>query len=122
MFMENNSIGLTAQIVSAHVASNNVSSDQLPTLIREVYGALASVDTAPTEAIPSEPVVTAKKSVFADHIVCMDCGKSLKMLKRHLSADHNMTPAQYRSKWGLPASYPMVSSEYASQRSQLANG
>lgn len=118
--MEHRLIDLTAQIVSAHVAANDVSAGELPTLIRQVHQALVSADTPPVEPIRSEPAVTAKKSVFADHILCMDCGKSFKMLKRHLATDHDLTPEQYRSKWGLPASYSMVAADYASARSQLA--
>jgi predicted transcriptional regulator len=113
-------ISLTAQIVSAHVAANEVSSTELPALIRHVHQALSSVDKEPTQLPRSEPAVSAKKSVFPDHIVCMDCGKSFKTLKRHLSSDHDLTPEQYRAKWNLPATYPIVAAEYASQRSQLA--
>jgi predicted transcriptional regulator len=120
MFLEDIFISLTAQIVSAHVAANEVPAAELPALIRHVHQALASVDKEPAQPPRSEPAVNAKKSVFPDHIVCMDCGKSFKTLKRHLSSDHDLTPEQYRAKWNLPASYPIVASEYASQRSQLA--
>jgi predicted transcriptional regulator len=118
--VEDQIINLTAQIVSAHVAANDVSADQLPALIRDVYQAFATVGQAPVEPIKPEPAVTAKKSVFADHIICLDCGQSFRMLKRHLSTDHQMTPDQYRSKWELPPSYPMVAAEYAATRSKLA--
>jgi predicted transcriptional regulator len=118
--LENEIIGLTAQIVSAHVAANDVSLDQLPALIRSVHQTLVSVAQASVEPIKPEPAVALKKSVFADHILCLDCGQSFKMLKRHLSADHQMTPDQYRTKWGLPPSYPMVAPEYAAARSKLA--
>jgi len=113
-------ISLTAQIVSAHVAANEVSTTELPALIRQVHQALTSVDKEPAQPARSEPAVSAKKSVFADHIICMDCGRSFKTLKRHLSSDHDMTPEQYRAKWNLPASYPIVAADYALQRSQLA--
>jgi predicted transcriptional regulator len=113
-------ITLTAQIVSAHVAANDVSLIQLPAIIRDVYQALATVAQASAEPTKPVPSVDAKKSVFADHIVCLDCGQSLKMLKRHISAEHQMTPDEYRAKWGLPPSYPMVASEYAAARSKLA--
>ncbi len=113
-------ISLTAQIVSAHVSANEVPAAELPALIRNVHQALASVDKEPVQPPRSEPAVSAKKSVFADHIICMDCGKSFKTLKRHLSSDHDLTPEQYRAKWNLPASYPIVAADYASQRSQLA--
>lgn len=118
--MEIEIISLTAQIVSAHIANNDVSADQLPRLIRDVHGTLATVGQTPPEAPNAEPAVDVKKSVFADHILCLNCGQSFKMLKRHISADHQMTPDQYRAEWNLPASYPMVAPEYAAERSKLA--
>jgi predicted transcriptional regulator len=111
---------LTAQIVSAHVANNNVAVDQLAGLIREVYQMLATVEQVPVDPIKAEPAVEVKKSVFADHILCLDCGQSFKMLKRHISTDHQMTPDEYRAKWDLPPTYPMVAAEYAATRSNLA--
>jgi MucR family transcriptional regulator, transcriptional regulator of exopolysaccharide biosynthesis len=111
---------LTADIVSAHIANNEVSRDLLPTLIRDVHQALATVGQAPAEPITAKPAVDVKKSVFPDHIVCLECGASMKMLKRHLATDHGMTPDEYRAKWGLPHTYPMVAPEYAATRSQLA--
>jgi predicted transcriptional regulator len=113
-------ITLTADIVSAHIANNDVAADQLPDLIREVHQVLSTVGQAPAEPIKAEPAVAVKKSVFSDHILCLDCGASFKMLKRHLSADHQMTPEEYRAKWNLPPSYPMVAPEYAATRAQLA--
>ena len=118
--MENHIISLTAQIVSAHVAANNISVGQLPGLIRDVHGALSTAGQAPAEPIKAEPAVAVKKSVFTDRILCLDCGAGLKMLKRHLARDHQMTPEEYRAKWSLPASYRMVAAEYAATRSQLA--
>jgi predicted transcriptional regulator len=118
--MEDKIISLTAQIVSAHIAGNDVSADQLPRLIRDVHKALATVEQAPVEPAEVEPAVAPKKSVFADHILCLDCGGSFKMLKRHIRSDHKMTPDQYRAKWNLPASYPMVAPDYAATRAQLA--
>ena len=118
--MENEIIGLTAQIVSAHVAANDISVGQLPGLIRGVHQALTTAGQAPAEPIKAEPAVAVKKSVFADHILCLACGKSFRMLKRHISTDHQMTPEEYRAKWGLPMSYPMVAAEYAATRSKLA--
>jgi len=118
--MDNQILSLTAQIVSAHVANNDVAAPQLPAFIRGVYQALATVGKAEVEPIRVEPAVTVKKSVFADHIVCLDCGKSFKMIKRHLSTDHQMTPEEYRAKWDLPPSYSMVAANYAATRSQLA--
>jgi predicted transcriptional regulator len=115
-----NIINLTAQIVSAHVASNAVTAQQLPAFIREVHQALVNVGKVGPEPIKSEPAVAVKKSVFADHILCLDCGGSFKMLKRHLSTEHQLTPEEYRAKWGLPPSYSMVAANYAATRSQLA--
>ena len=118
--MEDKIVRLTARIVSAHIANNNVSVDQLPGLIRDVHQALATVGQAPAEPLKTEPAVDVKKSVFPDHIICLECGASMKMLKRHLATDHQLTPDQYRAKWGLPPTYPMVAPEYAATRSQLA--
>ena len=111
---------LTAQIVSAHIANNNVAAQQLPALIRGVHLALATVGQASVEPIKREPSVAVKKSIFSDHILCLDCGGSFKMLKRHIGADHDMTPDEYRTKWDLPSSYPMVAPDYAATRSKLA--
>jgi predicted transcriptional regulator len=113
-------LGLTAQIVSAHVSNNSVSPDALPSLIQEVYRTLAGVGKEPTEPERPQPAVPIKKSVFADHIVCLEDGKKLKMLKRHLKTAYNMTPDQYRERWGLPPDYPMVAPNYARHRSSLA--
>jgi predicted transcriptional regulator len=118
--MENQIVTLTAQIVSAHIAANDVAAVQLPGLIRDVHQALSTAGEAAAEPVKLEPAVAVKKSVFADHILCLDCGKGFKMIKRHLSTDHQMTPAEYRAKWGLPSSYPMVAAEYAAKRSKLA--
>ena len=97
--------------MSAHVAANDVLPDQLPALIRDVHEALSTVGQAPAEPVKAEPAVAANRSVFADHILCLDCGGNFKMLKRHLSTDHQTTPEQYRIKWGLPPSYPIVAPE-----------
>ena len=101
-------LNLTARIVAAHVGNNAVRADQLPTLIREVHRTLATVGEAPAEGIKAEPVVEVKKSVFADHLVCLGCGRSFKTLKKHLGSEHAMTAEQYRAKYGLPRGYPMV--------------
>lgn len=114
-------LGLTAQIVSAHAANNDVDTGVLPSVIRVVYDTLSTIDNAP--AAPAEkpqPAVPIRKSVFPDYIVCLEDGKRLKMLKRHLSSSFNLTPEQYREKWGLEASYPMVAPNYAERRSTLA--
>jgi predicted transcriptional regulator len=113
-------LGLTAQIVSAHVSNNSVSPDALPSLIQDVYKTLADVGKEPVQPDKPQPAVPVKKSVFADHIVCLEDGKKLKMLKRHLRTAYNLTPEQYRERWGLAPDYPMVSSNYAKQRSSLA--
>ena len=118
--MDGQIITLTADIVSAHVANNDVAVNQLADLIREVHQMLATVDQVSVDPIKAEPAVAVKKSVFADHILCLDCGQSFKMLKRHLSTDHQMTPEQYRAKWNLPPTYSMVAAEYAATRSKLA--
>jgi predicted transcriptional regulator len=114
-------LSLTAQIVSAHVAHNSTSAEELPALIQSVFRTLAGAGTDTALPTPRpEPAVPVKKSVFADHIVCLEDGKKLKMLKRHLSSAYNMTPEQYRERWGLSADYPMVAPDYAKQRSTLA--
>ena len=113
-------LGLTAQIVSAHVTKNTVSVEELPTLIREVHKTLAALGDAPPETSALVPAVPVTKSVFPDYIVCLDCGKQMTMLKRHLMTEHGQTVDQYRAKWSLPASYPMVAPNYAETRSNLA--
>src|SRR5690242_19103898 len=100
--MPNIILDLTAQIVSTHVSKNAVPADQLPTLIAQVRHALAMVGQAPVQAIYSEPAVPAKKSVFADHLICLSCGKQFKTLNRHLMTDHKLSPDQYRERFGLP--------------------
>ena len=113
-------LGLTAQIVSAHVSNNTINPDALPALIQDVYRTLANVgrDAAPVDR--PQPAVPIKKSVFPDHIVCLEDGKKLKMLKRHLKTAYDMTPEQYRDRWALAADYPMVAPNYARHRSSLA--
>ena len=114
-------LALTAQIVSAHVKANPVAADMLPDLIRDVHRAVAGLGAAPA-ATPErpQPAVPIKKSVFPDFIICLEDGKKLKMLKRHLMSSYNMTPEQYRERWGLGADYPMVAPNYAQHRSSLA--
>src|ERR1700722_7867341 len=111
---------LAVQIVSAHVQHNKVQSDELPAFIQQIYKTLQSVGSEPAVQDKPAPAVAVKKSVFDDHVICLDCGKKLKMLKRHLMTDHSMTPEQYRERWGLGRDYPMVAPEYASKRSALA--
>ena len=113
-------LGLTAQIVSAHVTKNPVPIDEFPALIREVYKTLSSVGDVAVPAGAPKPSVPVTKSVFPDYIVCLEDGKQMTMLKRHLMTEHNMTVDQYRAKWGLPSNYPMVAPNYAETRSTLA--
>lgn len=111
----------TTEIVAAHVSNNTVAVGDLPDLIKQVYSTLASVETgaAPVAERP-QPAVPIKRSVTPDYIVCLEDGKKLKMLKRHLKTAYNMSPEEYRERWGLPADYPMVAPNYAAQRSSLA--
>jgi predicted transcriptional regulator len=111
---------LTAQIVSAQVATNDLAVQRLPEFIRAVYQTLATVGQTVIEPPKADPAVSVKKSIFPDRIVCLDCGGSFKMLKRHISTDHQMKPNEYRTKWGLSHDYPMVAAEYAAARSKLA--
>ena len=114
---------LMAKIVSAHIRRNQLAAAVLPELIQSVYRSLATAGMAGTSEPAPEPLTPAvpiRKSVFPDHIVCLEDGQKLRMLKRHLQTSHGMTPEQYRRKWGLPAAYPMVAPNYASHRSSLA--
>lgn len=114
-------ITLTSDIVAAHVSNNSVSADEVATLIGSVYSALAGLgeEPAPAPAAP-EPAVSVRSSVKKDAITCLDCGKKMKMLRRHLSSEHDTTPGEYREKWGLAADYPMVAPDYAETRRDLA--
>ena len=112
---------LTADIVAAHVSNNSVAVNDLPNLIQNVHSALLGISGSSGGAEPKpEPKVSIRSSVKPDYIVCLEDGKKLKMLKRHLSTHYNMTPEQYRQKWGLSADYPMVAPNYAEQRRTLA--
>jgi predicted transcriptional regulator len=112
---------LTVKIVSAYVSNNNLPVSEIPTVIRSVRDALTTANQPAVEPVEElKPAVPIKKSVTADYIVCLEDGKRLKMLKRHLMSSYNMTPDQYRTKWGLPADYPMVAPNYAKSRSELA--
>jgi predicted transcriptional regulator len=114
-------IMLTSDIVAAHVSNNSVAVADVPTLIQAIYGALASLggESSVTAAAP-EPAVSVRSSIKKDHLVCLEDGKKMKMLKRHLMTDHGMTPAEYRARWGLASDYPMVAPEYAERRRELA--
>jgi len=114
-------LGLTAQIVSAHVSHNPVPASELPGLIQEVFRTLSGVGTAPAaEPERPQPAVPIKKSITPGYLICLEDGKKLKMLKRHLKTAYNLSPEQYRERWGLPADYPMVAPDYAKHRSSLA--
>lgn len=115
-------ITLTADIVAAHVSNNSVAVSDLATLIANVHGALSGLGGKPEpEPEPKqEPAVSVRSSIKPDYIVCLEDGKKLKMLKRHLMTHYQMTPEQYRTKWNLPADYPMVAPNYAEQRRTLA--
>lgn len=113
-------LGLTAQIVSAHVSNNTVAPEALPSLIQQVYQTLSGVGRQAAPPSRPEPAVPVKKSVSSDYIVCLEDGMKLKMLKRHLRTAYNMTPEQYRERWDLAHDYPMVAPNYAKQRSSLA--
>jgi predicted transcriptional regulator len=118
-------LGLTAEIVSAHVSNNSVSVTDLPNLITEVHRTLATLGTsAPASPAPEPakqaPAVPVKKSITPDYLVCLEDGRKMKMLKRHLQTSYGMSPEQYREKWGLGSDYPMVAPNYAKIRSSLA--
>ncbi len=114
-------LSLTTNIVAAHVSNNTVSVNDLPQIIREVYDTLSNVGAAEErETEKPTPAVPIKKSVTPDYIICLEDGKKLKMLKRHLKTAYNLTPEEYRERWGLPPDYPMVAPNYAKQRSKLA--
>jgi predicted transcriptional regulator len=114
-------IALTADIVSAHVSNNSVPLGELPALIQNVHGALHGLgrETA-APVVKQEPAVSIRASVKPDYIVCLEDGKKLKILRRHLQTHYQMTPEQYRAKWNLPADYPMVAPNYTEQRRSLA--
>ena len=115
-------ITLTSDIVAAHVSNNSVTVEDVPQLISNVYGALAGLgQAAPApEAEPLKPAVSVRASVKPTHIVCLDCGMELKMLKRHLMTHHGMSPDDYRARWNLPGDYPLVAPNYAETRRELA--
>ena len=113
---------MAVDVVSAYVSNNPLPAGQIPDVINTVYTSLASLDGSPVEskAEALKPAVSVKKSVNPDFIICLEDGKKLKMLKRHLRTTYNMTPDEYRAKWGLPPDYPMVAPSYAAQRSDFA--
>lgn len=114
---------LTAKLVSAFAVRNRVSAADLPEVFAIIHAALLRLGTPSMEsdsAVPVVPAVPIRKSVHTDHVVCLECGQSFKMLKRHLKTDHALSPEAYRQKWGLPASYPMVAPSYARTRAEVA--
>jgi predicted transcriptional regulator len=114
-------ITLTADIVTAHVANNNVDVSALPSLISSVHTALTGLgQAAPVEEVRPQPAVSVRSSVKNDHIVCLECGTKMKMLKRHLMTDHGLSPEDYRARFGLSADYPLVAPDYAEKRRELA--
>ena len=118
----NDLLGLTSEIVAAHASKNSVSLADLPHLIREVYRSLASLGQPQVAPAPErqQPAVPVKKSITPGYLICLEDGKHLKMLKRHLQTSYGMTPDQYRERWGLAPDYPMVAPDYAQRRSDLA--
>jgi predicted transcriptional regulator len=117
-----NTINLATDIVAAYVSNNSVASSDLPALIQEVVNALTriSAGTVEPEPEPVKPAVPVKKSVTPEYIICLEDGKKFKSLKRHLRTHYNISPDEYREKWGLPSDYPMVAPNYAAARSELA--
>lgn len=115
-------VELSTEIVSAYVSHNAVSPGDLPRLIAEVHGALRGLrdDDVPAQVEELKPAVPVRKSITADYIICLEDGKKFKSLKRHLRTHYNLSPEEYREKWGLPADYPMVAPSYSATRSKLA--
>lgn len=115
-------LALTTEIVSSHVANNTVPQNEMPALIEQVFRTLSNLGGGGSSVSGDrpQPAVPVKKSVTPDYIVCLEDGKKLKMLKRHLKTAYDMTPEEYRERWGLPSDYPMVAPNYAKQRSRLA--
>ncbi|HBI18623.1 MULTISPECIES: MucR family transcriptional regulator [unclassified Brevundimonas] len=113
---------MTADIVSAYVGNNTVSAETLPSLIASIHAALSGVSNGPVEAEPEpkEPAVPIRKSIAPDFLICLEDGRKFKSLKRHLRTKYDMSPEEYRAKWGLPKDYPMVAPNYAKARSELA--
>jgi len=119
--MKETLITLTSDIVAAHVANNDVAVDDVPALITNVFDALSGLgEEAEAEEVRPEPAVSIRASVKPDYIVCLEDGKKLKMLKRYLRTNYDMTPDEYRARWGLPSDYPMVAPNYAEKRRDLA--
>jgi predicted transcriptional regulator len=119
---EDDLLRLASEIVSAYVSNNTVPATELPAMIKSVHATLDSLSNAPAveTSAAQKPAIAVKRSVTPEYIVCLEDGKKLKMLKRYLRSNYNMTPEDYRAKWSLPADYPMVAPNYAAQRSEFA--
>jgi predicted transcriptional regulator len=119
---ENELLRMTAEIVAAYVGNNSLSADQVPEIVRMVGAALRQVEKGEngSEKTVGKPAVPIRKSVTPDFIICLEDGRKLKMLKRHLRTTFGLTPDEYRARWGLPADYPMVAPNYAKRRSEFA--
>lgn len=113
-------VTLTADIVAAHVSNNSVAISDIPLVIRSVHEALSGLGESAEPEVKQEPAVSIRASIKPDHIVCLEDGKKMKMLRRHLATDHGMTPEDYRAKWNLPKDYPLVAPAYAEKRRALA--
>jgi predicted transcriptional regulator len=115
-------LALTTEIVSAYLSNNSVASGEIPAVIEQVFKTLSNVDSEGGMAVSGrpQPAVPIKRSITPDYIICLEDGKKLKMLKRHLKTAYSMSPEEYRERWGLAADYPMVAPNYAKQRSKLA--
>jgi predicted transcriptional regulator len=111
---------LATDIVSSHVSNNAITPDQLPTLIQQVFNSLATVEQKTAQPRRPDPAVPIKQSAKPGYLVCLECGRRFSMIKRHLMSDHQLTPQQYRARWELPASYPLVAANYGKVRSTLA--
>ena len=118
--MNESLITLTSDIVAAHLSNNNVTINEVPSLIEAVFGSLSGLGAKPAEPARPEPAVSLRASVNPDYVVCLDCGRKMKVLKRHLSTDHNLTTKEYRERWGLHADHPLVAPNYANRRRTLA--
>ncbi|MEP5938581.1 MAG: MucR family transcriptional regulator [Erythrobacter sp.] len=119
--MKETLITLTSDIVAAHVSNNGVGTEEVPGLITSVYNALSELGDGSGKDEPRpEPAVSIRSSIKRDHVVCLDCGKKMKMLKRHLSTEHGMSPDEYKARWNLNSDYPLVAPAYAETRRDLA--
>lgn len=113
-------VSLTAEIIVSYASNNQIEVSDVAVLIRDVHAALVGLGATPVKSVRPEPAVPIRSSIKPDHIVCLEDGRKMKTLKRHLMSSFNMTPEEYRARWGLPAEYPMVAPDYAAKRSELA--